>query len=58
MSKDKAVQSIDKINDLTHAVSGLSHIEDSLLSNRLAIQKFKAEKEPFDAAFQEAETKV
>ncbi|CAO3628051.1 unnamed protein product [Cunninghamella echinulata] len=53
-----APQSIDIINDLTHAISGLSHIEDSLFPNRLAIQKFKLEKEPIDVAFHEAETKV
>ncbi|ORZ19464.1 hypothetical protein BCR42DRAFT_218409 [Absidia repens] len=58
MSKERAQESINNINDLSHAVAGVAHVEHPYFVNRLAIQKMKIEKEPSDTAFREAETKL
>lgn len=57
-TKERAQQAIDTINELTHAVAGLNHVEQSYFTTRLAVQKLKIEKEPSDVAFHEAETKL
>ncbi|SAL99275.1 hypothetical protein [Absidia glauca] len=57
-TKERAQQAIDNINDLTHAVAGLNHVEQSYFTTRLAVQKLKIDKEPSDVAFHEAETKL
>ncbi|KAI8343719.1 hypothetical protein BC941DRAFT_509128 [Chlamydoabsidia padenii] len=57
-TKERAQQAIDNINNLTHAVAGLKHVEEVYFTNRLTIQKMKIEKEPSDVAFHEAETKL
>ncbi|KAI9491688.1 hypothetical protein BDB00DRAFT_874069 [Zychaea mexicana] len=58
MSRSLAEQHISSIDDLSHAVAGVAHVEKPYEEGRVTIRKMKILKEPEDKEFTEAKAKL
>ncbi|KAG0172266.1 hypothetical protein DFQ28_006739 [Apophysomyces sp. BC1034] len=51
-------QKLASIDELTHAIAGISHVEKPYLASKLEVRKLLLQKAPLDKELQEAEAKV
>lgn len=58
MSRTLAKQSISNIDDLTHAVAGIAHIEEPHLECQSKLRRLRLVKEPYDKELAEAKAKL
>ena len=58
MSRSLAEQSLSSIDDLSHAIAGIAHVEKPYEEGRVLLRKMRLLKEPVDKELTEANAKL
>ena len=58
MSRSLAEESISSIDDLSHAVAGVAHVEKPFEEGRVTIRKLKILRQPVEKEVKEANAKL
>ena len=58
MSRSLAEESISSIDDLSHAVAGVAHVEKPFEEGRVTIRKLKILRQPIEKEVKEANAKL